>query len=277
MALMEEQEIARRRAVAELAARAAGEIHHRYEGTNIGFEVKGSDRRDLLTRADIEAQAAAKAIIEGAFPGERIVGEEDGLTREELPPYIDEACWLVDPLDGTQSYVHDFPYYAAGVAYVEKRRTIAGAVYVSMLDEMFSAGRGLGATLNGSPIHVVLPRPLKDALAGVHIREVGDAAVAQFLETTGRLLQGAHAVRLLGSPMISIAYVGAGRMGCFATLSPSKLMPWDLAPAVIVLEEAGGVCGDQDGAPFDMLSTGVSGAATRELLDELFVVARGKT
>jgi len=269
-------DIARRRAVTEEAARAAGEVHKRYYGSGVGFEVKGGDRRDLLTRADLEGQIAAKAVIEAAYPGEPIVGEEDGLSREDLPPLLDGACWLVDPLDGTQNYVHDFPSFAAGVAFVEARQPLAGAIYVSVFDEMFSAGRGLGAALNGTPIHVVAPRALRDAMVGVHIREVGPAAVEQFLASTGRLLTGAHGVRLLGCPMVSLAYVASGHLACFATLSPSKLMPWDLAPAAIVLEEAGGVTGTQDGAPFDLLSTGISGAATRALLDEMFAVARGK-
>jgi myo-inositol-1(or 4)-monophosphatase len=269
-------DIARRRAVAEAAARAAGDVHKRYYGSGVGFEVKGDDRRDLLTRADLEGQVAAKAVIEAAFPGERIVGEEDGLARDQLPPILDAACWLVDPLDGTQNYVHDFPSFAAGVAYVEDWQPLAGAVYVSVFDEMFSAGQGLGAALNGTPIKVVPPRALRDALVGVHIREVGPAAVEQFLATTGRLLTGAHAVRLLGCPMVSLCYVAAGRMACFGTFSPSKLMPWDLAPAAIVLEEAGGVAATGDGAPFDILTPGISGAASQGLLDEMFACARGE-
>jgi myo-inositol-1(or 4)-monophosphatase len=272
---MQPDEAAQRRTVAEAAARAAGEVHKRYFGSGVGFEVKNDDRRDLLTRADLEGQVAAKAVIEAAYPGERVVGEEDGLTREDLPPILDAACWLVDPLDGTQNYVHDFPSFAAGVAFVEARQPLVGAVYVSVFDEMFSAGRGLGAALNGTPIHVLPHRELRDALVGVHIREVGTAAVEQFLETTGRLLTGAHAVRLLGCPMISLAYVAAGRMACFGTFSPSKLMPWDLAPAAIVLEEAGGVTGTGDGTPFDILTPGVSGAASLALLDEMFACARG--
>ena len=75
--------------------------------------------------------------------------------------------------------------------------------------------------------------------------------------------------------MVSLAYVAAGRMACFGTFSPSKLMPWDLAPAAIVLEEAGGVTGTGDGTPFDILTPGVSGAATLALLDEMFACARG--
>jgi myo-inositol-1(or 4)-monophosphatase len=272
---MQPDEIAQRRAVAEAAARAAGDVHKRYYGSGVGFEVKNDDRRDLLTRADLEGQVAAKAVIEAAFPGERIVGEEDGLKREDLPPILDHACWLVDPLDGTQNYVHDFPSFAAGVAYVEARQPLVGAVYVSVFDEMFSAGRGLGATLNGTSIHVVPPRALRDALVGVHIREVGPAAVEQFSQTTARLLTGAHGVRLLGCPMISLAYVACGRMACFGTFSPSKLMPWDLAPAAIVLEEAGGVTGTGDGTPFDILTPGISGAASLALLDEMFACARG--
>jgi len=267
-------DLERRLRVAEAAARAAGAVQKLYYASGIASEAKHGDPRDRLSRADTEGQEAAVAVIRAAFPDERIVGEEDDLPRDQLGPYL-EACWLIDPVDGTINYVHDFPSFAAGIAYVSEAEPVVGVIYVSIHDEMFSAARGLGATLNGRPIHVVAPRELKDAFVGIHIREVGPAAVAQFIDSTRRILPRAHGVRLLGCPMVSLAYVACGRLDCFGTFSPTKLAPWDLAPAAIVLTEAGGVVATQHGTPFDILEPGISGASSQALLDELFAVARG--
>lgn len=267
-------DLERRLQVAKEAALAAGAIHRRYYGTNIASEVK-TDPRDVLTQADLESQDAVKAVIHAAFPNDLILGEEDNIPREALGQYLDGACWTVDPLDGTQSFVHDFPFFGPGIAYVVGRRSLVGVVYLPIFDELFCAARGLGVTLNGRTVHVSDKRRLEDAIVGVHIREVGSEAVAEFLATTGRLLPTAHGIRLLGAPMLNLAYVAAGRLDCTATLSPTKLGPWDLAPAQVILEEAGGVIATQHGTPFDVLETGVSGASSRALLDELFAVARG--
>jgi myo-inositol-1(or 4)-monophosphatase len=272
--MLEAAELERRRRVAEEAAWAAGEIQRSYFGTSVAFEVK-SDPRDVLTRADVECQDAIKTIIWDSFPDDVIAGEEDGLPRDETARLLERAAWTVDPLDATQGFVHNYPVFGPGIAYVINRRPVVGVTYLPVYDELFSAAHGLGATLNGQAIRVAPAKALRDSLVGIHIREAGEAAVGEFLATTGRILAGSHGIRLLGSPMFSMAYVAAGRLDCFATLSPTKLGPWDLAPAGIIVEEAGGAIATQTGAPFDLMQPGVSAASTPSLLEELFLVARG--
>jgi myo-inositol-1(or 4)-monophosphatase len=267
-------ELSERLRVAEEAARAAGEVHRRYYSTGIAFETKLGDRRDMLTQADLESQAVVKEVIARAFPGETIVGEEDGLAAGQIAPLLDGTCWTVDPLDGTQSFVTNFPVFGPGIAFVAERRALAGVVYLPVYDELYAAARGLGAMLNGTPIQVRGGKSLQDAMVGVHIREASPANVARFLLTTGRVLVAANGIRLLGSPMICLAMIAAGRLDCFATMSPTRLSVWDLAPAQVILEEAGGVIADPDGGPFDILNPGVSGASSRALLNELMAVAR---
>ena len=274
MAHLDRADLERRLRVAEEAARAAGAIQRRYYGTNVAFETK-KDPRDVLTQADIESQDAIKAIIGAAFPDDLIAGEEDNLPREEVARLLDGAVWTVDPLDATQGFVHDFPVFGPGIAYVVGRRPLVGVAFMPIYGELFAAAAGLGATLNGERIHVGPARALKDALVGLHVREASPASVAQFLHTTGRVLAASHGVRILGGPMFSMAYVACGRLDAFATLSPTALEPWDLAPAAIVLEEAGGVVAGPTGGPFDILARGVAGASSRALLDELFAVALG--
>jgi myo-inositol-1(or 4)-monophosphatase len=263
----------RRRAVAEEAARAAGAVHLKYLSSTIAYQIK-TDPRDVLTQADLEAQEAAKAVLRQAFPDETLVGEEDALPADAISNAMREGCWLIDPLDGTQSYVHSFPAFTAGIAYVQDDAPVAGAIYHAVAGEMFSAARGLGATLNGHATRVAPAKALSESLVGLHIREVGDVAVSQFLRTTGELLPRAHGIRILGCPMLSMAYVACGRLDACAMLSPSKLGPWDLAPAAIVVEEAGGVVSEgMRGSPLRLTDRGIAGASSRGLLAEIFQAA----
>ena len=268
-------DLQRRREVAEAAARASGAFHIKHLSSVIDFETK-SDPRDVLTKADLEGQSAAKAVIEAAFPGDNIVGEEDGLSYPEMERLFARGCWLIDPLDGTQSYVHAFPAYVAGVAYVQGESSLAAAIYDAVHDDMYSAARGYGTTFNGATCRVTPPKALKDSLVGIHIREVGDEAVEMFLRTTGNLLPKSHGIRLLGCPMLTMAYIASARLDAFAMLSPAKLGPWDLAPAVVVLEEAGGVVGEgMTGRPLKLSDRTIAGASSRALLEEVHAVARG--
>jgi myo-inositol-1(or 4)-monophosphatase len=268
--------LVRRREVAEAAARASGAFHLKHLSSVIDFETK-TDPRDVLTKADLEGQVAAKAIIETAFPRENVVGEEDGLSFDEMERLFGEGCWLIDPLDGTQSYVHAFPAFCAGVAFVQGETSLAGAIYDAVHDEMYSAARGHGALFNGETCRVTPPKALKDALVGIHIREAGDEAIEVFLRTTGNLLPKSHGIRLLGCPMLTMAYVAAARLDAFAMLSPAKLGPWDLAPAAVVLEEAGGVVAEGlTGRRLRLSDSSIAGASDRALLEELYAVARGE-
>jgi myo-inositol-1(or 4)-monophosphatase len=269
-------DLQKRRVVAEAAARAAGAVHLHYYQTGIDYEGKHGDRRDALTRADLEGQQEAVRVIREAYPDATIIGEEDDLPRDKQAEILAGASWIIDPLDGTQDFVGNFPSFAAGIAWVEALSPQVGAIYMTVYDEMFSAAQGLGATLNGRPIHVNSDRPLADAMVGIHIRNVAPEPLAQFLETTGRVLSHAYGARMLGCPMHSMAYVACGRLDCFATLSPTGLQPCDLAPSEIILREAGGFCGTELGGPYNILSTGISGASSQRLLNELFDVARGR-
>ncbi len=270
------EDLVRRKEVAEAAARASGAFHIKYLSSVIDFETK-ADPRDVLTKADLEGQVAAKAVIEAAFPGENIVGEEDGLSYPEMERQFAAGCWLIDPLDGTQSYVHAFPAFTAGVAYVKGEVSLAGAIYDAVHDDMYSAARGHGATFNGEACQVTPQKALKDSLIGIHIREAGAEAIEIFLRTTGNLLPKSHGIRLLGCPMLTMAYVAAARLDAFAMLSPAKLGPWDLAPAIVVLEEAGGVVAEGvTGRPLRLSDRGIAGASSRALLDEVFAAARGE-
>src|SRR5688500_124857 len=158
---MTADDLTRRREAAEEATRAAGAFHLKHLSSVIAYETK-TDPRDVLTPADLEGQVAAKTVIERYFPGETMAGEEDGGAIEDMANLFVEGCWLIDPLDGTQSYVHAFPAFTAGAAWVKGEISLAGAIYDAVHDDMYSAARGHGALFNGSPMRVTAPKAMKD-------------------------------------------------------------------------------------------------------------------
>jgi fructose-1,6-bisphosphatase/inositol monophosphatase family enzyme len=266
----------RRRQVAEEATRAAGAIHLKYLSATIDYEAK-TDPRDVLTQADLEGQDVAKAVLRAAFPDDPLIGEEDGIPVSELAQLFEDGCWLIDPLDGTQSYVHSFPAFTAGIAYVRGGISQAGAIFDAVQEDMWSAARGRGAFWDGKLVRVPPGKPLKDCMVGLHIREVENGAAEIFLRTTGNVVMKSHGIRILGCPMLSMAYVACGRLDAFAMMSPAKLGPWDLAPSQVVLEEAGGVVVEGvTGKPLRWTDRAIAGATTETLLDELYAVARGE-
>src|SRR4051794_1005009 len=100
-------------AVAMAAAKEAGEVLRRGFGRNQNIRYKGEV--DLVTEADEKAEQKIKEVLQEAFPTYRILTEESGRFEGE-----DEACWIVDPLDGTTNYAHELPIFASSIALEKK-------------------------------------------------------------------------------------------------------------------------------------------------------------
>jgi myo-inositol-1(or 4)-monophosphatase len=139
----------------------------------------------------------------------------------------------------------------------------AAAIYDPMKDELFSAARGKGASLNGRPLHVSGTGELHQALLGtgfaydVHTTEIDN------LDYFARFIKRAQAVRRAGSAALDLAYVACGRFDGFWEL---HLHPWDVAAGMLLIEEAGGRLSDFDGGPAP--SSGERLVATNGLLHD---------
>ncbi|WP_415835072.1 inositol monophosphatase family protein, partial [Corallococcus soli] len=142
---------------------------------------------------------------------------------------------------------------------------VAGAVYDPMLDELFSAAKGEGATLNGHPLKASPADRLERALLCTgfpyDVRERPDLPVGLFTQ----LILLAQGMRRTGSAALDLAYVAAGRFDGYFEFG---LKPWDIAAGSLLVSEAGGVIVHIDGGPFDVLKGDVlaSGAALHPLL-----------
>ncbi|QDT99147.1 inositol monophosphatase family protein [Gimesia aquarii] len=205
------------------------------------FQVSEKGRADLVTDADFASQTAIVEHISQQFPSHHMLGEE-GLAHQEGES---DYRWVIDPLDGTSNYVHGFPYYCVSIGLEFKGELILGVVYDPNADEMFSAFREQGATLNGEPI-TPSQFPSLDQAMVVASLPVGtsaqDIAVKRFL----RVLPEAQTVQRTGSAALNLCYVSAGRVDGYWS---GNLKPWDMAAGVLICRESGGtVTSIEDGS-----------------------------
>jgi myo-inositol-1(or 4)-monophosphatase len=198
-------------------------------------------------------------VLLAAFPHDAWLSEE---TPDDPRRLENKRVWIIDPIDGTKYFMRGVPQYAISVALVESHQPVVAAVYNPATDELFSAVRGMGAWLNGQPIHVT---PARD---GRPLILVNPPALERGVF---RAIEAAAECRPMGSIAYTLALVSAGRAD--ATLNLDGLNEWDVAGGVLLIEEAGGTVMDRNGSPlsFNQSKTTIRGilAADKDLLNRL--------
>ena len=236
-------------------AREAGARLREFFARGVETEYKGDV--DLVTVADRTCEALIKGRLAEVFPEHGVYGEEG--TRERMEG---EFRWYVDPLDGTTNFAHGFPQFCVSLG-LEQRRPglagdedgviVAGVIYDPMRDELFTAERGKGATLNGKAIGVSKVEVLAESLVATgfpsHKRH-NNPNIHFYQEFTLR----SHGVRQAGSAALDLAYVACGRLEAFWEFN---LNPWDTAAGALLVEEAGGRISGFGDEPFELNSNEV--------------------
>jgi len=253
--------------VATAAARAGGQVLRRYRrGGDLGVAYKDG-RANLVTSADTASQRAVVATIRTAFPGHTIVGEEG------TAPGLDQArVWYVDPLDGTTNFVHELPFYCVSVALREHGRTVAGAVYDPVHDEMYAAEAGHGATVNGAPLRVSVVDRLDRALIVAQAQTVVPAQIDAYARLVTRLMSVSGGVRSLGSPALTLCAIAAGRLDAYCE---HTMDAWDIVAGQLILQQAGGTLTLFDGRPHDTTDRADVIASNGHIPAELISSLRG--
>jgi myo-inositol-1(or 4)-monophosphatase len=227
--------------IATEAALAGGAVLQAYAG-KVEIQEKGRPG-DLVTEADRAAEAEILAIIQRHCPEHSILAEESG----RLESRQDEFLWAIDPLDGTTNYAHQYPVYAVSVGLLIGGVPSVGAIFAPVQQELFRAGRGLGATRNRQPIRVSQTAELAQSLLVTGFaydrHETADNNYAEFCHLT-HLTQG---VRRGGAAALDLAYVACGRLDGYWERG---LSVWDLAAGVVIVEESGGKVTAYDQSPF---------------------------
>ncbi len=188
---------------------------------------------DLVTEYDTAVQELLREKLLAAFPGAGFFGEEEA--QHDIAGK--RAFFVVDPIDGTTNFIRGLHHSCISVALCADGDVEYGAVYNPFMDEMFTAQRGKGAFLNGTPIHVT-NAPLEQSIvlygSAIYYRETIPATL-RFIET---LLPAALDFRRGGSAALDLCYVAAGKADLFFEC---RLRPWDYAAGSLLVQEAGGV------------------------------------
>jgi myo-inositol-1(or 4)-monophosphatase len=217
-------------------ARAAGAILREGYGRAHRPERKG--RIDLVTEYDRRSERLVIEGIRERFPGHAILAEESGAYAGGPADGPGAVRWIVDPLDGTTNFAHNYPFFCVSIAAEVEGRLAAGAVYDPVRDELFAAAAGHGATLNGHAIHVSDVARVDDALLVTgfpyDVREHPERSLPLF----EAFLVRAQAIRRDGSAALNLCYLACGRFDGFWE---SSLSPWDVAAGTLLVREAGGL------------------------------------
>ena len=246
-------------AVAEVAL-VAGKVARNHFGKNPQTRIKTDG--SPVSVADVSAEIAAREWIERRFPGDGILGEELPLTRPDA-----RRRWILDPIDGTFTFLQSVPLWGTLVAVAEGESVIAGAAYFPALDEIIFAAPGQGCWWNGSRARVSTVDRLSDArLLTSDARFLRDAARR---ERWTRLQNGVRALRTWGD-CYGYLLVATGRADIMVD---EIISDWDGAALLPIITEAGGVFTDWRGRATafggDVIATNANIAAvTREILVE---------
>ncbi|MFA6916460.1 MAG: inositol monophosphatase family protein [Parachlamydiales bacterium] len=230
-----------------IEAAKEGAVHlKKYWGRLKSIRQKTS-HSDLVTEADEASENAIKEVLLRNFPSDGILAEESGGPRKDIP----ERLWVIDPLDGTTNYTHQYPMFAISIALLWKGSPVVGVVYNPIMDELFSARLNGGAFLNGQKINVSTVPDLEHSLLATgfsYDRRVNpENNYAPFCLLTHLC----HGVRRSGSACIDLAYVAAGRLEGYWERG---LQPWDVASGTLLVQEAGGHLTGYKGVPLDIFS-----------------------
>lgn len=224
-------------------------------------------RADYVSQTDLDAQAAALAIIEVRHPDHVVLAEEsDEPVAEQLARWDGRPMWIVDPLDGTANFLHGHPQYCASVAVAVDGRPVAGAVTSGSTGERWWGATGGGAFKNGRRIRVSTERPLIEAMVGTGFPFKALELMPGYLGQLDRVLRSASGVRRAGSAALDLCYLAQGSLDAFWE---EILMPWDFAAGVVLVQEAGGVITGADGRQLAMEPGRVRGANGVALLEEM--------
>lgn len=214
---------------AQKIAREVGEmlLHH----GKLKIHTKADN--DFVTEMDVKSENMIREALLSQFPEDEFFGEEGGGASNS------QGRWIVDPIDGTQSFMRGHHGYAISIAYERNKELMVGCIYMPDNDEMFVAIRGEGATLNGEPIHVSEIANPRQAIAhlgyGHRVTEDRRRTMALLPDLFDRISD----IRRFGSAAYALCCVACGRSEIFFELG---LHIYDIAAGLVIVEEAGGKC-----------------------------------
>ena len=234
------------------AARAAAAVINRYYRQGVQVQVKAD--QSPVTEADVQSEQAIRAILSERFPTYGFHGEETGKASGD-----GEHVWLVDPIDGTKSFVRECPLFSTQIALMRKGELVLGVSSAPAYDELAWAEKGAGAFLNSQPINVAAIRDLSQAI--VSTGNLKTLARSPGWSRFGELIQQVSRIRGYGD---FVHYHLLAR-GSLDVVIESDVNILDIAALTVIVREAGGIFTDLQGKPVGLETTSVLAASHASL------------
>ena len=245
-------------AVAELA-RLAGDVAMRHYRTGVAVEMKGDG--SPVTVADRAAETAARDWVQRHFPGDGVLGEEFGVERPEA-----RRRWIMDPIDGTKSFVRGVPLWGTLIAVAEGETVLAGAAYFPPVGELVAAAPGEGCWWNDARCRVSAVARVEEAT----VLTTDERFAREPARGEGwRRLAGRAAVSRTWGDCFGYLLVATGRA---EVMTDATMSPWDSAALQPIIVEAGGVFTDWEGRPSAFAGSAI--ATNAALADEARALLR---
>lgn len=226
------------------AARAAAEVVRRYYQSNVAVTIKAD--KTPVTQADVETEQVIRGILTARFPDHGFYGEETGTSALDA-----EYLWLVDPIDGTKSFVREYPMFSTQIALMHRGRLVVGVSSAPAYGELAYAEAGVGAWLGDRPIRVSEVDSIEGA--ALSTGNLKTLASGPQWPAFGRLVGRLNRIRGYGD-FLHYHLLAAGKIDAVLESDVNIL---DIAACAVIVEAAGGRFTDLDGQPLTLASTSV--------------------
>lgn len=238
------------------AARAAEEVIRRYYMGEFEIELKPDE--SPVTVADVETEKTIRSIILDAFPEHGFFGEETGKVNEDA-----EYNWLIDPIDGTKSFVRQYPFFSTQIALMKGDELIMGVSNAPVFGEMAYAEKGQGAFLNEEPIRVSDIQSLSKATLSTG--NIATLAAGEHWSELGKIICEVNRTRGYGD-FYHYHLLASGKIDLIVESDVNIL---DIAALSVIIREAGGEFSDLSGNPLDLDTTTVLAASSPAIHEEV--------
>jgi len=231
--------------VAVRAARRAGDMIARAYDERDDLKITRKSDRDFVTEVDQRAEALIVREITKHYPDHGIVAEEmDAPVHPDAP-----MQWYIDPLDGTTNFIHGYPHFAVSIAAFKYGKPLLAVIHDPIRDETFEARNGGGAFLNRRRLRVSDEKRLDYALFASGLPSYQRDHLDVFQKRMDVCMRNMDSYRRGGSAALDLAYVASGRLDAYWE---AGLKSWDIAAGMLLVQEAGGLATDLDGASIDL-------------------------
>jgi len=224
----------------ESLARKAGDILMKHFRRDWALLKERSTAKEAATKYDKEVDRLIVEEIKRHYPHHSLLTEESGFLQDD-PDWL----WIVDSLDGTGDFANFNPFFSVCIALMHQSELLLGAIYAPAIDEFYLAEKGRGAYLNGVKIQVSDVSDLGQSY--IFYCEGGEKNRIRTIKLINSVYPLVTDMRKLGSAGLETAWVAAGKGEAYFT---TRIEPWDVAPGVLLVQEAGGKVSDFQGNPW---------------------------